>query len=150
MKSILLTILSMALICLFSCEKKNCCSVISNAVEITVLNQQGKNLLAEPAVFTKGDIETYHVVNGKAQLYNQPNLDADKGFLLIKEVVGKERLRLFVYHNKEEKRPRTLIKFGNTKMDTIDCEFRYSGSSVFLEKVWLNGESKTPQFIITK
>ncbi|MGF1923214.1 MAG: hypothetical protein ACQUHE_03470 [Bacteroidia bacterium] len=150
MKSILLSIVSFALLCLFSCERKDCCTVISSAVEITVLNQQGKNLLAEPAVFAKGDIEKYDVVNGAPQLYNQPHLDADKGFLLIKDVAGKERLRLFLYHNKEEKRSRTLIKFGNTKMDTVDCEFRYSGSSVFLEKVWLNGESKTPQFIIMK
>ncbi|RYG22135.1 MAG: hypothetical protein EOO07_00745 [Chitinophagaceae bacterium] len=112
-------------------------------------NQQGQNLLVSPAMFTKSNIETYHVINGQAQLFNQPNLDADKGFLVLEGTTGKI-IRIFPYFNKNEKISRTLIKFGDTKIDTIDCEFTFSGSSVLLQKVWYNGTLKSRQFAVVK
>lgn len=151
MKILKLTLASILLFCLYSCNSgNNCCTIIDVGVNLTVLNPQGQNLLADPAVYTKSNIETYHMINGQAQLFNRPNLDADKGFLILKESNGKETIRIFAYHNMKEKISRTLIKFGNTKMDTIDCEFKFSGASVLIQKVWYNGELKSKQFAVVK
>ena len=150
MKILKCSLFSIMLLCLFSCERSNnCCTIIDVDVNLTVQNQQGQNLLASPVLFTKSNIETYHVINGQTQLFNQPNLDADKGFLMIDGAKGKE-IRVFPYFNKTEKFSRTLIKFGNTKIYTIDCEFNFSGPSVLLQKVWFNGVLKSPSFVIVK
>lgn len=145
-----ISLFSIVLFCLLSCEgSTNCCTIIDRDVNLTVQNQQGQNLLVSPAMFTKSNIETYHVINGQAQLFNQPNLDADKGFLVLEGTTGKI-IRIFPYFNKNEKISRTLIKFGDTKIDTIDCEFTFSGSSVLLQKVWYNGTLKSRQFAVVK
>ncbi len=146
-----LSLFLFVLFCLFSCEEsKTCCTIINNEINLSVQNQQGKNLLSSPALFTKNNIETYHVINGKAQVFSQPNLDAEKGFLLLKDGNGKEFVRVFPYYNKKEKTSLTLIKFSDTKTDTLECEFKFSGSSVLLQKVWYNGVLKSNQFAIVK
>lgn len=150
MKIVKATLVLMALIGFFSCERKSCCTIIDVHFYLTVLNQQGQNLLAAPAIYTKSNIETYHVIDGKPQLFDQPHLNANKGFLVINEGSGKNVIQVFPYFNKKEKRSTTLIKFGDLEMDTIECEFRFSGASVFLEKVWHNGELKSKSFIVVK
>jgi hypothetical protein len=52
--------------------------------DITVLNQQGQNLLAPPAVFTKENIDLLHVVNGQAKPYNA---NSNKGFFLYQTTI---------------------------------------------------------------
>lgn len=52
-----------------SCQK-NSADIRSNFVNITVLNQQGQNLLIAPAVYDKNNIEVYNVIDGQAQLVN--------------------------------------------------------------------------------
>ncbi|MES2651959.1 MAG: hypothetical protein V4663_09465 [Bacteroidota bacterium] len=137
-----------AITCLgFSCNNKMCCTDINVHVDLKINNSQGQNLLATPATFDKKNIEVFYVVDGKPERYDRPNLDASGAFILFDDLSG---IRVFLNHNKDEKRPVTLIKFGNTKTDTISAEFTRNGSSTQLKKVWLNGVLKERSFMIIK
>lgn len=142
-------LLSLGVFLLVSCEKKSA-DVKSNSVDVTVLNQQGQNILTAPAVYDKSNIEVYNVISGQAQLVNVPNLAADKGFLLLDKGTGKEIIRVVLNYDPTKSTALTLIKFGNTKIDTIKGEFTFSGNTVLLKKVWFNGVEKSSVFSIVK
>jgi hypothetical protein len=149
MKTLNLTFLSILVLSLFaSCKKKS--TEIYAHVDIKVLNHQGLNLLNAPAVYDKNNIEVYHVKNGIAQLYVQPPYNAGAAFILIKDADGKDGIRVFLDYKKDEPTSLTLVKFGNTKIDTIKANFRFDGSSVFCEQVWFNGVPKPQAFEIVK
>ncbi len=151
MKILRLSTLLYTLFFLVSCEKDRKNVVISNHVEITILNQQGQNLLATPSAYTKSNINVYYFVNGQPQLYNQPNFQADKGFLLFKDGSGIDKIRVFTDFNENQPTTLSLIKFGNLQTDTIKCEYRFEDGSVFLEKIWYNGVAQpSPYFSIIK
>ena len=135
---------------LISCEKKNSNDYVSLDMDITVLNNEGDNLLSGSGIYNKNNINIYHIVNGQPQLYYDPNLKADKGFLLIDDGKGKNMIRVFANYIANEPSTLTLIKFGNSKMDTIKCEFSVEGSSLSTSKIWFNGELKSKQFTIIK
>jgi hypothetical protein len=133
---------------LVSCQKGGV--INSNFVDIIVLNQQGQNILAAPAVYEKSNIEVYKIINGQAQLVNEHKFLADKGFILLNKDTGKEAIRVILNYDGKKSTALTLIKFGNTKIDTIRAEFRFPGNSVILEKVWFNGVRKSGTFSIIK
>jgi hypothetical protein len=154
MKTFTKLVFSLLMLLLFSCEKKYGVD-ISNTIDITVLNTQGQNLLAAPAVFTKSNIDIYHIVNGQAQLFDNSNLPTDgdfdyKGFKIIDE--GASRIRIYLDYdvNRKETTSLTLVKFGTSKMDTLKGEFAFEGRSVSLRKVWLNGVLQTREFSLVK
>lgn len=88
-------------------------------------------------------------MNGQPQLYNEPNLDSDKGFMLYGDG-SSVRIRIFTDFNRNQPTALTLVKFGDLPVDTIKCEYRFHGSSVLLKKVWYNGVLKSGDFTIVK
>ncbi|MDT4861352.1 hypothetical protein FQZ97_959540 [compost metagenome] len=148
MKTLLSLFLSLIVLLFASCEKPGI--EISTHVDLTLLNAQGHNLLAPPAVYVKDDINIYYVINGQAQLYNEPKLDYNKGFKIINE--GVSRIRIFLNYDikGKERTALTLIKLGTAKIDTIKGEFEYTNRSVFLRKIWFNGALKSHEFTIVK
>ena len=145
MRGLKIILASVLLVNLFSC-RPSCCVDYSIDVSLKVLDSNGKNLLADPAVYTKNNIETYNVTNGNARI----NLGSMNAPEIVKDVNGEPYLRLFLHFDRNEKRSLTLIKFGDKTTDTIAGEFKYSGNSVLLQKVWFNGVLKSPSFIVVK
>ena len=134
---------------LSSCEKNS--KEIYAHVDIKVINSQGANLLSTPAVYNENNIAVYFVKDGKAELYSQPNQNDNKGFLLIKGADGSDAIRLFLnYKQDESSTALTLIKFGDTKIDTVKGEFSFEEGSVFLKQVWFNDKAKPMNFEIVK
>ncbi|RZK60494.1 MAG: hypothetical protein EOO91_01265 [Pedobacter sp.] len=131
-----------------SCEKNS--KEIYAHVDIKVINSQGANLLSTPAVFNNNNIAVYFVKDGKAELYNQPSPNDNKGFILIKGADGSDAIRLFLNYKQDEPTALTLIKFGDTKIDTVKGEFSFEEGSVFLKRVWLNDMAKPMSFEIVK
>ena len=118
------------------------------SVDITVLNQQGQNLLGPPAVYTKENIDLFYVVNGQAQPYNA---NSNKGFFFIPDN-NLHRIRIDLNFDRKEKYPLTLVKFGNSKIDTIKAKFSFKLQSMpRIQAIWLNGiEKDINGFIIIK
>lgn len=134
---------------LIACEK-NAAISISNSVSFSVLNVQGQNMLSTSGGFNKDNIFVYYVVDGKAKLYNQPNLTASKGFNLFGGDGNNGVIQVFLNYEMNVPTSLTLVKFGNTKIDTIKSEFSFENNSVHLRKVWFNGELKSNAFTIVK
>lgn len=148
MKAFYLTALMLSLSILPSCDKDKS-NVIGNNIEIVVKNQQGQDLIAN-GTYDKSNINVYYIVNGQPQRYNEPLMGADKGFLLFKDFAGVDKIRIYTDYKKGETTSHTLIKFGNSKPDTIKSEFSISGNSVMLNKIWHNGILKQREFTIIK
>ena len=135
------------LIALFlsSCKNSGPYSIM---VDITVLDQQGENLLASPVGYKRENIDIYYVIDGKAQLYN-PN--TNKGFQLFKDLNNNEVIRIDLNHDRKQKYPLTLVKFGTSTVDTLKAKFKHTSHSSELQTVWLNGVQKDIKgFIIIK
>jgi len=130
MKAFSIIIFSLLLV---SC--KNNSTVIDTGISIDVLDQQGQNLLTNPATYTKDNIEVYYVVNGQAQLYDKPNLGISKGFIISKGINGNNDFRVYLNFNRKERYSVTLVKFGTSKTDTIKAKFKFTRESVFKEKI---------------
>lgn len=147
MKTLSTLLFSFILLFCISCKKN--VDTVSRTVDITVLNQQGQNLLASPALYTKENINIYYVVNGQAQLYTGPN----KGFFFSTDynTTAAPWMRIDLNFDRKEKYPLTLIKFGNTKTDTIKAKFKITKHLIELQTIWFNGVQQSSNiFTITK
>ncbi|MES2417571.1 MAG: hypothetical protein V4541_05255 [Bacteroidota bacterium] len=149
MKQLKLTLLTSMLFFFVACEK-SAKDVYLTHIDIAVLNQQGQNLIGAASTYNESNIKIYQIINGQPQLYNEPNLDADKGFSIINVETGNEKIRVFANYMIRQPKSEILIKFGNTQVDTINCEFSINEGSAFLEKVWYNGVLKSREFTIIK
>lgn len=133
MKTLTTLIFSLIVLTCTSCKKAG--DNLAITVDITVLNQQGQNLLASPALYTKDNIDLYYVVNGQAQPYSA---STNKGFFFNTDN-NLQWIRIDLNHDTKVPYPLTLVKFGNAKIDTIKAKFKYTESSTILETVWFNG-----------
>lgn len=116
-----------------SCEKDKA-TVIEGSVTLTVMDSQGNNLL--PTVYNEDNIKVYHVINGQAELFYNPKYDKyTKGFIMDKYPSGNYVIHVFLNINRPAKTTLTLVKFGDSKTDTLTLKYKYRGSSAFIEKV---------------
>ncbi|MFK8105008.1 MAG: hypothetical protein AB8G15_21000, partial [Saprospiraceae bacterium] len=86
-----------SLLLLFACTKKtNDQMVISTAIDLTVKNQAGEDLLDSQTegYFSKDAIRLYYLVDGSLLEVNEPELDAAKGFSIFEAAKG-YRIRIF-------------------------------------------------------
>lgn len=148
MKILKFALLLTASFSIFACKKKS--DIIAANVNVTVLTTDGKNALEAPALYDASNINVYHIVNGQPQLYVAPEIAGRKAFDIVKNAAGKNIIRFYLQYVKNEPTTLTLVKFGNTRMDTIKGEFRFVDASVFCDKVWFNGVSKDIDFSIIK
>jgi hypothetical protein len=145
MKTLTTLIFSLIVLSFISCKKTG--DYFAYTVDVTVRNQQGQNLLSAPALFTRDNIVIYHVLDGKAEIYN-PN--EKNGFQLINDTKT-DIIRIDLNFDRKVPYPLTLVKFGNTKIDTIRAKFNYSASSTELVSVWYNGVAQSSKtFTIVK
>ncbi|SFG67985.1 hypothetical protein [Pedobacter insulae] len=147
MKTLNLSLLLVVLFFAMSCKKN--ADVIDVQVGISVLTADGRNALAAPALYDASNISIYHIVNGQPQLYVTPAVNGGKPFDITGSP-GYEKLKIYLHFDRSTPTTLTLIKFGNSKMDTISGEFRFVDSSVYLEKAWFNGVSKPKAFNIVR
>lgn len=143
LKNLYLALSLLALTTIFiACEKDINSTYIDTSISILLVNEQNQNLLAPPAIINSSDINLYYLVNGVPQLFNKPTADAPKGFLINKDPEGRTLLRIFP-NDSDEKFPITLLKIGNSTMDTIKCENDKKGSHYLSSiRVWHNGVLK--------
>ena len=86
MKCLLIVLVAFSIISCSSEDTKNAV-FISGGVEFNVLDIQGNDLLnpqIESNFNNTENIKIYFVINGEAVLFDKPNLDLPKGYLIYK------------------------------------------------------------------
>jgi len=125
---------------LCSCEKEDRYGpdFIDIQIEIKLLDQSGKNLLnpSNPNAYDAKDIKLYYLEGGNLKEVNYANYDYPRNFMILNE--PDYRIRLFPNTSKNEEFPLTFIKWNESDIDTIKCEFSAVNSSVICRKVWYN------------
>ncbi|WP_343704066.1 hypothetical protein [Chitinophaga sp.] len=128
---------------LFSCKKKDGPVVIDTDLTLKVSDAQGKDLLnPQTGVYDAATIALFYIVNGQKVPVYSSSRDLPKNFQLVENAAKNEHLLRIFPNMEKEARPQTLIQWNDADTDTITCEFQRPGSSVFLTKIWLNGELK--------
>jgi len=131
-----------------SCKKQAGTNIYS-VIDLSVLDANGKNLLAVPAVFHQDNIQVFYVIKGKPTLISNYDVpDHGVSYFLIDSDKA-TKMRLTLHNDKRESQSLTLVKFGNLQTDTIRCEFHYEGSNVALTRLWINGIEKNHHETLT-
>lgn len=144
MKCLLIVLVAFSIISCSSEDTKNAV-FISGGVEFNVLDIQGNDLLnpqIESNFNNTENIKIYFVINGEAVLFDKPNLDLPKGYLIYKKE-NEDVYRMGLFVNLEGNTTTTLIKWNNTETDTIKCEIERKGNYyISVSKVWYNNVLK--------
>jgi hypothetical protein len=122
-----------------SCEKEVQYN-LDTQIEVLLLDKSGNNLLkpSNPAAYNVNDIKLYYVEGNSINEVFYSNLDYPRNYMILDEL--DYRIRIFPNASKKEDFPVTLIKWNETDMDTIKCEFSRTENSLICRKVWYNGK----------
>jgi len=154
MKNIFCLIISA--IGLFSCNKDD--SKLSDAqynvniesfIDFKLQDSNGNNLLSENTTnyLTYESIDVIFFENGKEKVYNNPLLDASKGYLILGDGADKYiRLYLSLQIDKNNE-SLTYLRIEKSDLDTLKSSFitssgksgNYGGGSTSVQNVWYNG-----------
>ncbi|WBL22970.1 hypothetical protein [Zunongwangia sp. HRR-M8] len=110
------------------------------AVEITVENQRGENLLdpSHPNSINSDEIKLYYVENGKAQEVYDETSDLPRSFVVFKS--GDEYRMRIVQNYSDEEEPLTLVQWNERDIDTIKSEFLKGDRYIIQDKIYYNGK----------
>ncbi|WBL25070.1 hypothetical protein [Zunongwangia sp. HGR-M22] len=110
------------------------------AVEITVENQRGENLLdpSHPNSINSDEIKLYYVENGKAQEVYDETSDLPRSFVVFKS--GDEYRMRIVQNYSDEEEPLTLVQWNERDIDTIKSEYLKGDRYIIQDKIYYNGK----------
>tara|TARA_R110002020_G_scaffold291063_1_gene506500 strand:+ start:3602 stop:4207 length:606 start_codon:yes stop_codon:yes gene_type:complete len=135
---------------LFSCEEaeKPCgCTNLDVAFLFNVVNQENVDLLdpSEPKHIEASDLSVSFLLDGeKVEVYDS-KINQLKSFPRIVEPeplagVDKYVLNVILNSSEDEAIPTTYLEWKDGSIDELQAEFSYSGNSVIVKKLWLNGD----------
>lgn len=130
-----------SLAALGSCDKGSNATVIDTSFDILMKNEAGQDLLdpATPGSFSEDDIKLYYLVDNQMVYYFKSNLDAPKGFKLLKnETLSRHYLRVFPNGPVKDRESVLYLKFKGVDLDSIRTFNTVSGSSKVCTKIWYN------------
>jgi hypothetical protein len=134
MDKVLTMLISLA--ALGSCSKGSDTIVVDTSFDMLIKNDAGLDLLdpATPGSFSEGDINLYYLVYNQKVRYFKSNLDAPKGFKLLKnEALSRYYLRVF-----PDQESMLYLEFKGVDLDSIRIFNTASGSSKVCTKIWYN------------
>lgn len=139
---LIVTVLS---VLFMSCDKDSGPSFdVSNNIYITVLNDQGEDLLnpAHPSTIDLSHIKVYYELDGVKTEINRGNLDFPQSYLVESpgEFSEVHRILLFLNDEDDSERTKTYFEWNSDRTDLIESSFNRGSFGVQNEKVWLNGE----------
>lgn len=131
---------------LASCDKTGPGKYISNNVYITVLNQEGADLLNpnSPSSINVDQIKVYYELDGVKTEINRGNLDSPKMFTLREPSDYSDNYRIFLFMNSEddsEEVTTTYFEWSSDRTDIFKSQVGSSSSgSKYAMKTWFNDE----------
>jgi|SRR5699024_7189410 len=118
--------------------------VMARGIKISVLNQEGKDLLnpTDSTGFKESEIKIFYVKDGELVEFFRGNYDWPKGYFIYK---GKSNyvIRILLDANPAINPTTTYIQWSPTDMDTITAKYRFRGQSVLADEIWVNSQPKT-------
>ncbi|PIY09864.1 MAG: hypothetical protein COZ18_07145 [Flexibacter sp. CG_4_10_14_3_um_filter_32_15] len=129
------------ILCIFlsSCNDDNEQFIVDTALEISVKDSTGSNLLnpSTPNSLDENNIKIIYEIDGEQIEFNKPNLTFSKGFF-IHQVENEHRIAIHLNTDKNAEYPVTYIKWNNIDTDTIKCKIERTSNSEICKKVWFN------------
>jgi len=132
-------IFSLAMILFPSCGSDNDQFIVDTAINISVSDGEGNDLLNPVNVksFMENEIKIFYIVNGQEIEVNNIDMAYPKGFFIYEDE-NEFRLRVFPNVDKNSELPVTYIKWNDKVVDTIKCSIERKNNSEICTKVWLN------------
>lgn len=130
---------------LASCDKTSPAKNISNNVYITVLNEEGEDLLNpdSPSSISLDQIRVYYELDGVKTEINRGNLDSPKMFTLRQPSDISENYRIFLFLNSEDDSDitTTYLEWSSDRTDIFKSQVnRSSSNNKYALRTWLNDE----------
>lgn len=135
----LIVILSSIL--LASCNESEDTVIVDLYFDVSFKNQDGEDLLNPSTTnsLTENDIKLYHLINNESVYYFKSNLDAPKGFKLLKATDNSTYyLRVFPDGQIENGESILYLEFRGTDLDTIKTYNTSTDSNKICTKIWYN------------
>ncbi len=129
------------LIIVSSCEedKEPLFGIIDRMAYITVLDQQGNNLLnpSNEGSYKSKDIKIFYEINGEMKEFFEGHLDMPRNFRIDSPNSENDYIMALVIDSKK-----TIIQWNESEADTIQAEIFDDGRSLIVLKVFHQGELK--------
>ena len=151
MKKIKFLVLLMFMILGLSCSEDEPITegvFISLDVKISLANQQGLDLLDpnNQNAINNENIKIFHIIDGELKEFSERLLDDSKGYRIYSpnELGFNENYVFYLgytspsYYTHEKEEPITYIQWNETDIDTVKCQYLYTGNSNICTKVWFN------------
>ena len=138
-----MTILILTMLLYTSCKHEEDMVVISIALELSIIDEDGKDLLnpENPNAIVEGDIKKSYLIDGEIEEVNNPLMDNPRGFRIFKHE-HEYRIEFSLNDSESEEYPITYMEWNENDMDTIKCEIEKKSNSTICTKVWFNDELK--------
>ncbi|HLU81282.1 MAG TPA: hypothetical protein VK010_04340 [Flavobacteriaceae bacterium] len=144
-KLILILLIAFTISC--SEDSSLCCAGDSTGIEISVVGENGQDLLnpENPEAYQEGEIELKYKINGEIEKAYH-SLEGAKGVRIVKHE-SEYRISIILNYFENEEKPTTYIQWNATDIDTIQAEFRrWGGNNIVVEKVWYNDDLKNHSY----
>jgi len=116
----------------FGCKKPACCDNVEMTCEFTFVDDNGKDIFGSESPYQLS-VNDFSIT---------PFYDDHGGFIhnIFKE---KNVFAIHIYPDKEQSDTnyaRTLIKFGNINIDTLNAEIGKTTHLTYIKRLWYNGK----------
>lgn len=131
---------------LSACELKdcceNCCTDIDTSVDIHYQTQTGENLINSSNEFDESNIKVYYKNGDNYDFMRNESLDASGFYKLDTFDTGEISMRILTSNIYEQNKSTTLIELNENVVDTLVGEYKLTGNSEVIQRVWINGIEK--------
>ncbi len=119
---------------------------VSTTIKITVIDQHGADLIDpnNQSYLKSEDIKIFHMIDGELTEYSEGLLTYSKGFRVYNpNDLGDNEQYVFCLlatcaDGSDELMPITYVKWNETDMDTIQCQYYQTDNLLECTKVWFN------------
>lgn len=141
MKTLIKTSIIVLAVLVCSCNEKEepHFGTIDRMTFITVLDQQGNNLLnpSNEGSYKSKDIKIFFDRNGRLEEFYQGNLDMPRNFRIDPPEFERDYIMALVLDSEK-----TVIQWNESEADTLQAEIFDDGRSLIVLKVYHQGELK--------
>jgi len=121
-------------------------TIIDISVDMWIRDQSGNNLLnaATAGYYKKEDIRIFYLQDGVRKEFNNPRMDAPRGFIIYRnDGNGEYVMKLSPYEGIVDKEiTTTYIQWNDTQTDTVRCLMSRIYQSIYCKKIWYNNVLK--------
>lgn len=134
---------------LIGCQKRECCAIVDNQIDIEYIDESGASLFQTDTNYNPDQIKIYYEgSNGYEYMYN-PSLDLPR-YYSVDSSFGKVIIRLEPSFYYSGNKSTTLIQLSDNDTDTLIGQFKLEGNSTYLEKVWYNGNVAANRYLVVR